>query len=267
MIMKRNQLILGTVSLGLMITVVVSCVKDPAVRQVAPPLPTTPPASFVEEFNDVSALSSKGWVLKNLSNPVGQTGWRQGRYEASTIVQQNDKFLGPVPYVGFPAYSAATSPRDFISCDVAAVNEGTISAWLISPVVPVREGDQIVFYTRAADDSNYPVYTKDRMQVRANFSDGTVNLVDTGVGNFTKLLLDINPNYVFNDPTSGQGSGGYPRSWTRYVITVDSVPGNSTAAARFAFRYYATDAGLQGGLTGTNYATVVGIDSLSFIHK
>ncbi|HEY0059922.1 MAG TPA: hypothetical protein VGB56_12375, partial [Flavisolibacter sp.] len=66
--MKRNQLILATVSLGLVITLVVSCVKDPAVRQVAPPLPVTPPASFVEEFTNVSALSSKGWILKNLSN-------------------------------------------------------------------------------------------------------------------------------------------------------------------------------------------------------
>lgn len=255
---------LGTVSLCLMITIVASCVKDPAVRQVAPPLPATPPASFVEEFTNVSELTSKGWVLKNLSNPVGQTGWRQGRYESGTMAQY--KFLGPVPYVGFPAYSAALSPKDFISCDVAAVNEGTLSAWLISPVVPVREGDQIIFYTRAADDSNYPVYTKDRMQVRANFSDGTINLTDTGAGNFTRLLLDINPGYVFNDPSSGQ-SGGYPRSWTRYVITVDSVPGTSTAAARFAFRYYGTDAGLQGGSTANNYATIVGIDSLSFIHN
>lgn len=263
--MKRNHLLVGTVMLGTLITLVVSCVKERGTGMSNPPLPVTPPASFVEEFTDVSELSSKGWMMKNMSSPVGQTGWRQGRYEAGTMAQY--KFLGPVPYVGFPAYSASTSSKDFISCDVSAVNEGTISAWLISPVVPIREGDQIIFYTRAADDSNYPVYTKDRMQVRANFSNGTVNLTDTGVGNFTNLLLDINPGYVYNDPSSGQGAGGYPRSWRRYVVTVDSVPGNSAAAARFAFRYYGADAGLQGGSGGSNYATIVGIDSLSFIHK
>jgi len=263
--MRKNQLVFGLIFSGIIAIVIISCVKDPAAKKVVNPLPVAPPVSFVEEFTNVGDLASKGWVLRNLSSPVGQTGWRQGRYESGATSQY--KFAGPVPYIGFPGYSISKSPQDFISCDVSAVNEGKLSAWLISPVLPIKEGDQIVFFTRAADDSNYPVYTKDRMQVRANFSDGTVNLTDTGVGNFSKLLLDINPRYIYNDPSGGQGSDGYPRAWRKYTINIDTVPGNSAAAARFAFRYYGNDAGLQGGSAGSNYATIVGIDSLAFIRK
>ena len=44
------------------------------------------------------------------------------------------------------------------------------------PKLPMKNGDQVTFYTRALDDSQYPVYTKDRMQVYANFTDGTTNV-------------------------------------------------------------------------------------------
>jgi hypothetical protein len=268
--MRRNQLLFGSLALGALITVVVSCVKDPVVRNTLPPLPTPTSASFVEEFDSVNTLSSKGWVIRNNSMPVGQSSWRQGRYEATPISTAPTKggFIGPVPYVGFPAYSINKTPHDFISCDITAIgdmggNGGTLSAWLISPALPMKNGDRIVFHTRAIDDSNYPVYLKDRLQVRLNRVDGSANvgLTESSTGNFGTLLLDINPNYTENDPS------GYPRTWRKYTLTLSGLPAVGIAQGRFAFRYYGVDAGFFGGTSGANYPSLVGIDSLAFIRN
>jgi hypothetical protein len=238
--------------------------------------PVTPPVvstgAFDEEFTNAGTLAAKGWVFKNNSNPIGVSGWRQGRFESGNAMQY--KFLAPVPFLGFPAYSAESSPTDFISCDISAASDANAnqsanySVWLISPVVPMKNGDQIIFYTRASDDSQYPVYCTDRMQVRANFSDGSANVGtgDTTTGKFTTLLRDINPNYVFNDPASGSG-GGYPREWTQITITISGLPAIGAPNARFAFRYLGTDAGFFGGATGNFFPTVVGIDKLSFVRN
>ena len=133
----------------------------------------------------------------------------------------------------------------------------------------MKNGDQITFYTRAVDDANYPVYTKDRMQVRGNFTDGRsdVGSTETSLGNFTTLLLDINPTYIYNDPAGNGGAVGYPRTWTKYTITLSGLPTAGVANGRFAFRYLATNAGLYGGSANANYPTVVGVDQLSFISK
>ncbi len=265
--MKKNLFINAIAFTGLL-TLAYSCVKEPSSNAGGDPLPTPPSsASFVEEFDNVGTLVNKGWLFLNNSMPVGNSGWRQGRYEANTMAQY--KFLGPVPFVGFPAMSASQTPNDFISADATVVGgDGHISAWLISPVVPIKNGDKLVFWSRAVEDSYYPVYTKDRMQVRANFGGANVSIPDTGIGNFTNLLLDINPNYIYNDASGNSPAVvGFPRVWTKYTITFSNVPNGSTNAARFAFRYYGKDAGLQGGSAGANYPTVVGIDSLAFIRN
>ncbi len=249
-----------------------SCEKDYVAPAEKKPLPVAAPASFVEEFTNVGDLTAKGWVFKNNSNPIGQSGWRQGRYESASLLQY--KFLAPVPYIGFPAYSAVNSPNEFISCDASAVNDATtgtgdISAWLISPQVPIKNGDQIIFYTRAVTDFDYPAYTKDRMQVRANFTDGSSNVGGsaTSVGNFSNVLLDINPTYIYNDPSGNiGGTPGYPQDWKKYTITISGLNA-PVEKARFAFRYLAPDAGVWGGSSGDNFPTVVGIDSLAFVHK
>jgi hypothetical protein len=271
--MKNKNILFLTGLLSMIILVLVSCRKD-EVTVPNPPLPgVQPSASFVEEFDSVGNLTKKGWVFKNNSFPIGQSGWRQGRYEAATGVQY--KFVAPVSVYGFPAYSANNSPNDFISCDVTAGNDvngsADINAWLISPQLPMRNGDSIIFYTRAVFDAAYSVYTKDRMQVRANFTDGTANVGGssaTSVGSFTRVLLDINPNYLANDPAGNTPAvPGYPRSWTRYKIVLSGVPRDSIRTGRFAFRYMAVDAGIFGGTSGANYPSVVGVDSLAFGRK
>lgn len=248
-------------------TVLSACEKD----YVAPEetvTPATPSASFVEQFDNVGGLAAKGWVFKNNSNPVGQVGWRQGRYEAANQV----KFAFVGPYIGFQAFNSTNTPNDFVSSDLSALadftgNGGDLSAWLISPAVPMKNGDVITFYTRASDDALYFDPATDRMQVRANFTDGTADVGNTAtsVGKFTNLLLDINSALNYNY------QGGYPQVWTKYTVTVSGIPGNgSIESGRFAFRNFMLDTGLQGGTgsSGTYYnATVVGVDSLAFVHN
>ncbi|WP_207492548.1 choice-of-anchor J domain-containing protein [Aridibaculum aurantiacum] len=273
--MKTSKpLIYAIASLVSITMVVASCKKEtaPTTRNLTPVFPPATSASFVEEFDTVGNLAAKGWIFRNNSSPIGQTGWRQGRYEAATGVQF--KFLAPVPYIGFPAYSASKTPNDFVSCDASAANDisgnANISAWLISPVLPMKNGDQIIFYTRAVNDQDYSVYTRDRMQVRANFTDGSANVgnTHTSTGSFSVNLLDINSNYLNNDATGNTPAvPGYPQQWTKYTITLAGVPGGAVTNGRFAFRYMSTDAGLFGGTSGDNYPSVVGVDSLAFVRQ
>ncbi|MBA2249770.1 MAG: choice-of-anchor J domain-containing protein [Chitinophagaceae bacterium] len=253
--MKKIQLLL-LVLFGFSMTtgIIVSCKKD-ELKTVKTPSPYPPPPpgnpSFTEEFNNVGDLTAKGWVFKNNSQPVGATGWRQGRYEPSA-----SKF--PVPYIGFQAYSSSTTPNDFVSCDGSCVNDiGEISAWLISPALLMKNGDKITFYTRALDDAAFIFYTKDRVQVLANFTNGSsdVGQIATTTGSFTKVLLDINPAYAEN------AISGYPEVWTKYTITISGLAA-PVSNARFAFRYFGTDAGASSNATNTS--SVVGIDQLVF---
>src|ERR1700694_3282961 len=208
---KHIQYVMAAIAFTGLSVSIFSCAKDPVAQQ-AQPVPQVKTASFVEQFDNVGDLTGKGRVFVNNSNPVGQSGWRQGRYESASQMQY--KFVAPVPYLGFPAYNASKSPNDFVSCDASCVNDaltgsGNISAWLISPSLPIKNGDSIVFYTRAVDDANYGAYCHDRMQVRANFTDGTADVGGsaTSTGSFSNLLVDINPSYLRNDPAGNAGAG------------------------------------------------------------
>ncbi len=267
----KNSKILFPISFTFCLSIIfiASCTKDKLQINNSPPPDSTAiqNSSFVEEFDTVGNLTSKGWAFRNNTNPVGSTGWRQGRYEEANQV----KFTSVGPYLGFPAYSAHNTPNDFVSCDISCLgdvsgNGGNISAWLISPSLEMKNGDTISFYSRATDDALYYDPATDRMQVWANFTDGTadVGTTDASTGSFTTLLLDINPNRVYNY------QGGFPSKWTKYTIEISGIPGSgSVTNGRFAFRYYNVDAGLQGGSgSNGNYynPTVVGIDQLSFRH-
>ncbi|MEP6675737.1 MAG: choice-of-anchor J domain-containing protein [Ferruginibacter sp.] len=263
--MRKNSFNFFTV-LGLAILspvlFITSCQKDAVAPKAKAATPAAAPLSFTEDFNDVSGLTGKGWVFKNNSNPIGQSGWRVGRYEANP--QPNKKFNAST--IGFPAYNAVNSPNDFVSCDVTCVNTaGDISAWLITPPMTIKNGDVLTFYTRSQDDFTvpWPIYTKDRMQVRGNFTDGSSNIgtTATSLGSFTNLLLDMNPSYIEND------NGGYPvLDWAKETVTFSGITGTVTNA-RVAFRYLGTDAGLTGGTSAANFASIIGIDNVVFTSK
>lgn len=222
-----------------MVVLMAACEKD-FKNETPAPKPTPPVNSFVEEFDTVANLAAKGWVIQNNTYPTGPSNWRQGMYELGGKLGSD--------VVGFPAYSSHYTPNDFVSVDLnAASGAATTSAWLIGPMRPMKNGDQIIFYTRTHGD-----YT-DRMQVRANLRNGTANVGTRpeDVGDFTTQLLEINANMVLAD---------YPINWTKYTLTLSGITG--TVNGRFAFRYYVPDSGPSGA-----NGDMIGVDSVAFISK
>ena len=169
--------------------------------------------SFTEEFQEVFTLvDQKHWVT---SIGVGP-GWYQGTTE--TVGKGSG-----ITY-GFAAYSSTSNPTEY----VGSFNDFTyngISTWLTTPLLSVKNGDKISFYTRADTGAAYA----DRLQVRMNkLSTQELPQPDIeSVGGFTAVLLDIN---------SGQTSNGYPRTWTKYEYTFTGISGKIDVS--IAFRYY-----------------------------
>jgi hypothetical protein len=178
-------------------------------------------ASFSEGFEG----AAPGWQIQNRSNPVGTTQWG---IAAGNV---------------FPAHSG--SNHAFANYN-ATGNVGTISAWLFSPVDTIQNGDVLKFWTRTVDFSQYP----DRMQVRLSTNGASTNAgaSEFSVGDFSTLLLDINPTLDV---------GGYPEGWTQYSITISGLGG--PVSGRFAFRYFVDDAGAFGA--NSNY---IGLDDVEF---
>jgi hypothetical protein len=181
---------------------------------------------FDESFNSVTPLPT-GWATQNNSTPVGLLGWFQGN-----------------PAV-FPSNSGA--PEAYIAANFNSVaGANTISNWLITPEVAMKNGDVFTFWTRKVSGSAFP----DRLEVRQSTAGASVNVgaTNASVGDFTNLLLTVNP---------GLTAGGYPDSWTKFDITVTGITG--TVSGRFAFRYFVTN----GGPAGAN-SDFIGIDDVSY---
>lgn len=204
--------------------------------------PTAPAAvcSFAEGFTDITTLTGTGWVQVNNSQPgPGLSGWFQG--DSSAFPAQS-----PSPVVSPTPLTAAYISADFNN----GTGVSTLSNWLISPPLQLQNGAQFTFWTRTAT----PVLAADRLQVRmsTNGSSSNVGTTATSLGDFTTLMMDINPTYL----TSGLGS--YPRVWTQFTAIVSGLGG--PVNGRIAFRYYVEN----GGPNGPN-SDVIGIDTVSYI--
>ena len=130
---------------------------------------------------------------------------------------------------------------------------GTISDWLITPqLTNLQNSEVLTFYTRT--EAQAPA--ADRMQVRLCIGDSTacqdVGTTETDTGNFTTVLLDINP-------TLTPGAGGYPTSWTRETVPLLGLP-PGVNQGRLAFRYFVTNAGPGPTATNSDY---IGLDTLN----
>ena len=172
-----------------------------------------------EGLDDVTALVD--WHIINHSEPLGATAWYQG---IDTVFPSHSG--GPTSYITAP------TTRDV----------GTISDWLLTPVVPIQNGNKLVFWTRTVAQPNpYP----DRLQIRASTAGAGINVgtSSTDVGDFTRLLLDINP-------TSSRAD---PRGVTEFTATISDVP--TAMTGRFAYRYFVENGGAQGA--NSNY---IGVD-------
>lgn len=186
--------------------------------------------SFTEEFESFGILESKGWVFKDYSPASSSSGpyadWGQG-------IRGYDK--GGV-WHGFSAFSYSSSSNEYIYSYVITENLNiTINSWLITPVLSVKNGDKISFYTRG---DTAAVYTN-RMQVLLNKSSSP------STGTFTNMIFDINPSQI---------QGGYPVNWTKYEHTFSGLSGNTST--RVAFRHYL--------LNSSNPAGGIGIDQFRF---
>ncbi len=179
--------------------------------------------AFSEDF---AVVPVAGWTTQNNSVPVGSTGWFQGN---STV---------------FPAQAGATT--SYIGANFNnTTGTSTISNWLIAPNRTMSNGDQYKFWTRTTTANPFP----DRLQVRLSTNGASTNVGtgSTAVGDFTTLLLDINPMYDVD----------YPEVWTEFTITISGLAGPTSG--RIAFRYFVEG----GGPTGDN-SNYIGIDTFSY---
>jgi len=212
------------------------------------PAALPPNYSWTEQFDTLSNAIDRGWVVKNNSRPIGADSWIQGQYG----IDDKGKLFG------YSAASYAYSGQDFVVCTYNAGDSvSTLSSWLISRPAIMKNGDQVEFYTRTLQN---PATAADRLQVRLNpvnngAAVGSGRLSDTTVahqvGDFSQLLLDINPALNGTD---------YPGKWTKYTLTLSGLP--APVERRFAFRYFVTN----GGPNGVN-GQGVGIDSVAFISR
>jgi hypothetical protein len=185
---------------------------------------------LTENFDDIATLGGAGWAIINRSEPLGTTAWYQGDTTVFT--------------------SQAGAANAFIMADfdntANVVGGGTISDWLITPVLTLHNGDVLSFWTRTVTDPAFP----DRLEVRMSPNGASTNVgaTSTSVGDFTFILLTIN---------SSQTTAGYPDVWTQYEVTVSGLGG--ATAGRLAFRYFVTNAG-EGGTNSDH----IGIDTVTY---
>jgi hypothetical protein len=180
--------------------------------------------SFQESFDDVAVTFANGWSQQNLSTPIGANpNWNQGT-----------SFLPPPEGTGYISVS-------YLSVDGA----NTISNWLFTPTMTLRNGDEISFWTRSIG-STYP----DRLQLwlSTNGASTDVGATNTSVGDFSTLLLDINPGLTVS---------GYPSNWTKYTVTISGLSGPTSG--KVAFRYFVTNGGPAG-----SHSDYIGIDDFSY---
>lgn len=184
-------------------------------------------AQITENFDLITTLTGSGWFMQNNSVPVGSTGWFQGNAGA------------------FVSFNGATD--SYIGANFNnTTGANTISNWLVTPNMNLKNGDVITFYTRTTIDNMWA----DNLQVRMS-TNGTSTNVGVGsaaVGDFTTLLLEINPTLALST---------YPMAWTQYSITITGL--SAPTSGRLAFRYYVPN----GGPTGTN-SDYMGIDAFVY---
>jgi hypothetical protein len=188
---------------------------------------TAQAASLSQGFDDIADLASQGWVQQNNSNSLGSSGWFQG--DSSVFPSQSGNSTS---YMGANVNNTTDT--------------GTISNWLLTPILNFSNGDVLSFFTRTTNGT-----LPDRLEVRLSLAGNStdVGTSETSVGDFTTLLLSVNPELTTTD---------YPTSWTQFTATISglSVPTDG----RLGFRYFVTDAGILG-----NNSDYIGIDTVTVV--
>ncbi len=176
---------------------------------------------------DFGVVPPANWVVINHSAVVGSTSWFQGN-----------------PAV-FPAQAGATNSYAGANFN-STTGTNTINTWLLTPQVNLANGVIVTFYTRTVPAPAFP----DRLELRLSTNGASTNVgtLATDVGDFTTLLLSVNPTLTL---------AGYPNVWTQFTATLAGLPAGITPG-RVAFRYFVT----SGGPTGAN-SDYIGVDTVT----
>jgi hypothetical protein len=183
-------------------------------------------SNFTEAFDDITLLPGAGWSLQNLSDPLGTSDWFQGNADV------------------FPAQ--AGDPTAYIGANFNnTTGANTISNWLMTPEVELRNGTELRFWSRVPTESAFA----DRLEVRLSTSGSSTfaGSEATDVGDFDTLLLTINEDLTVGD---------YPEVWTEFTVDVSGL--SEPTSGRFALRYFVTN----GGPSGAN-SSYIGVDTVS----
>ena len=182
---------------------------------------------LTENFEDVGALGAAGWVMVNNSAPAGTTDWFQGNAGVFT--------------------SQAGSANSYVAANFEAADfGGNISDWLISPTLTFHNTDVISFWARTESGSAFP----DRLELRLSLNGPSSNVgaTDASVGDFSTLLLSVNPALA---------PGGFPENWALFQATISGLGGATDG--RFAFRYNVADTSVNGDYIGIDSVRVTAV--------
>jgi hypothetical protein len=202
--------------------------------------------SLSEGFENVSSLPGIGlstdWSFQNLSNPAPlvttpTANWGQGVADNPFNAQAG----ATNSYIYADNNSTSGNPDGF---------DGQLNNWLITPELDFSLGGTFSFYTRTFLGNDRPEY----IEVRQSNAGSSTNVgtFAFSVGDFTTLVGSVGS---LNDPLAFPGAALDNNQWGFYAFNILPTSGSG----RLAFRYFATDSGVNG--TQGQYAA---IDTVNF---
>ncbi len=190
---------------------------------------------IIESFDNVSTLTSNGWVFDNQSNMPTATTWAQG--DGTT----------------FPAQSGAAN--SYIVNDTST-GVDLVCNWLIMPAIGFI--DQLSFYTRAQGLANEVTQMKVMYSPTGSINTGACSNAPAKAGsNSTKGSLDFGDFGTLLTINVNQQPGVYPQDWTQFSVNVNG-------SGRVAFLYF-VNTGTPNFNTGTLAIDTISISNSAVI--
>jgi hypothetical protein len=182
---------------------------------------------------EIVTFPPTNWQARNQSTTIGTNAQCWNRFTTTPWA----------PHTGV-GHSGAN-----FNCTTGA---NTISGWLLTnQMTNLQNGQQLMFWTRKASPDTFP----DRLEARLCIDTapdscgaaGSTGAGDAAVGNFTTLLVSVNPTLV---------TGVYPVAYTQFTATLSGLPAGPNSG-RVAFRYFVTN----GGPSGAN-SDIISLDDV-----
>ena len=147
--------------------------------------------------NDTPTLAGKGWVITNLSSPVGSTTWFEPGEGAQVPVYQGSSYMA----------------ANWLSSG----DGGTVDNWLISPTFSTANSGYVTFYLTGANEAGF-VDT-----LKFGFSGGSSTTSDFTMGSLVTAPEGWTA-YTFAYAAAGAGSvGRFAIEYTGDSATLDYV--------------------------------------------